>query len=89
MRMRRGGGVGSQVRARQTDGGGEEEEIRVVSQETKGRKKKQTFLLSPLLSVSVLAITAYFHVEALKRRTPLTLMEVSRIFQLFYKVSTL
>lgn len=50
------------TRTRQT--AGVKEEIRVVTQETKGRKKKQTFLLSPLLSVSVLAITAYFHAEA-------------------------
>lgn len=73
------GEVGSRVRTRQTDSSGEKEEITVVSQETKGRKKKQTFLLSPLLSVTVLAVTAYFHVEAW-RRAQLTLMEVSRIF---------
>lgn len=39
-----------------------------LSNETKGRKNKQTFLLSPLLSVSVLLVAAPFSSESLKKK---------------------
>lgn len=52
-----------------------------LSNETKGRKNKQTFLLSPLLSVSVLLVAAPFSSESLKKkRTPTPLLKLPEIY---------
>lgn len=62
-----------------------EEKIRVISQQPRGKKNKQTFLLSP--SLSVLGVTALFYLkleeqeeeERRRRRVTLPLFKVALI----------